>query len=487
MPGCELYVPWSVFGNATKNWKYHHDFYIEKQVSKKQVVSLRNTIALNSGAADNLSDQGTLIYHPEMVATALWKNRLTDNKSTQMLLNGYYGNELSDKLSFDVNMTFADNGVKPVDRLFINRNNTGVIRTAQFENSFEHRYQDYTAEIELYWKPKEKIAVTFGTAYQLKANHFDFPGSHQSFSNAQGYWLPSLTVRYKDFTISWSEKVESAATEGIQVQTDQSEPLYTRLQSFVTDNIVTRHARIEYRKYQQKYQFSAFLTIDNKDRSIGYQNWRNTDTGHETSQTYQSGPVTNYNGSVMFRYHFEKKGKWTYYTSSDVNSYTFQYYRVLNDNHNKVTVLGTFFTQEFSLNWNNLVGIVPKYELRWNRNLNTIQNNSDFSEATYKTHSVGIGLNINPVKRFSMETSYTLENRASGLRERQNYHILNTSLYYTLKNNSQLKLTGFDMLNQNNNNYWNTNSNNVSYSTSNTLKQYFLLGYIYKFKSVKQQ
>ena len=84
-----------------------------------------------------------------------------------------------------------------------------------------------------------------------------------------------------------------------------------------------------------------------------------------------------------------------------------------------------------------------------------------------------------------METSYSLENRASGLNERENYHILNSSFYYTLKNNSQIKLTGFDILNQNRQNYWGNSGNTTYFQNTITLRQYFLLGYIYKFKVTK--
>ncbi len=78
-----------------------------------------------------------------------------------------------------------------------------------------------------------------------------------------------------------------------------------------------------------------------------------------------------------------------------------------------------------------------------------------------------------------------LNNRASSLNERDNFHILNSSLYYTLKNNGQIKLTGFDILNQNLQNYWGRSANSTYFNNSLTLRQYFLLGYVHKFNIVK--
>ncbi|MGJ1325164.1 hypothetical protein ACR780_20990 [Sphingobacterium faecium] len=152
---------------------------------------------------------------------------------------------------------------------------------------------------------------------------------------------------------------------------------------------------------------------------------------------------------------------------------------------NKLTNLGINLTQEFSITWKNLIGFTPKYTYSWNKSMNSVKNNPDFLENAYETHKIGAGLNINPLKGFSLETSYSLENRASGLNERENYHILNSSFYYTLKNNSQIKLTGFDILNQNRQNYWGNSGNTTYFQNTITLRQYFLLGYIYKFKVTK--
>ncbi len=119
------------------------------------------------------------------------------------------------------------------------------------------------------------------------------------------------------------------------------------------------------------------------------------------------------------------------------------------------------------------------------QNINSVKDNPDFIESTYSTHKIGAGLNINPIHGFSLESTYSLDNRASGLSGRKNYHILNASVYYTLKNNSQLKLTGFDILNQNTQNYWGSQGNRTYFGNSLTLKQYFMVGYIHKFNIVK--
>ncbi|MNT49355.1 hypothetical protein D3C72_1862030 [compost metagenome] len=129
--------------------------------------------------------------------------------------------------------------------------------------------------------------------------------------------------------------------------------------------------------------------------------------------------------------------------------------------------------------------ISPQYTYSWNKNINSVKDNPDFIESTYSICKIGAGLNINPIHGFSLESTYSLDNRASGLSGRKNYHILNASVYYTFKNNSQLKLTGFDILNQNTQNYWGSQGNVTYFGNSLTLKQYFMLGYIHKFNIIK--
>jgi hypothetical protein len=44
-----------------------------------------------------------------------------------------------------------------------------------------------------YWRPTKDFNVKFGTAYQVKANHFDLLKINSVEKSSLGYWFPILT------------------------------------------------------------------------------------------------------------------------------------------------------------------------------------------------------------------------------------------------------------------------------------------------------
>lgn len=466
------------------NTNYSHVFYIEKQLNKNHIISLRNNSNINKDKSEELGNQFTQIFQDSDPNKSLWQDRLKIEKSNNFNTTLGYNNKSFEKLNFDFFIAYNNLRTKPTESLFYDRDSTGVVHGEQLENSYRYNSQEYTTGIKFFWKPLKQLSINFGTAYALKDNQFDLYKISEKKSTSNGYWLPNINIRYKDFNAVWSKDLQSPAISNTQIVKDTLNPLIMKLQAFFYENILTQTTQLSYNKYAQKYSFGIHASINYKDKSIGHKSWRDS-TGRYTVQGFQAGSA--YNNSLYMdgRYNFKAGNDWVFYISQNSNFYTYQYYSSINDVDNKLTHLGINLTQEFSVTWKNLIGFAPKYTFSWNKAMNSVKNNSDFIETAYETHKIGAGLNVNPIKGFSLETSYSLENRASGLNDRENYHILNSSIYYTLKNNSQIKLTGFDILDQNRLNYWGTSGNVTYYQNGLTLKQYFLLGYIYKFKITK--
>ncbi|EEI94021.1 hypothetical protein HMPREF0765_0353 [Sphingobacterium spiritivorum ATCC 33300] len=469
-----------------KQLTYEHGFFIEKQITPNHVVSFRNNLNINSGQNDNINEQIALIYKQnDGSARNIWQNMNAKKRSNTFGNSFNYGNKTIKKLNFELYFTFNTSGNRSMESLLLNKDNTGTIRATELENSYRYRDQDYISGVKFYWKPVDKLSVNFGTAYQTKKNYFDFLEIAPDINKKQSYWLPNISVRYKELELSWAKDLEGPETQQIVVQRRDQDPLYTVLPSLDFDNIERQDFRLSYNKYAQKYQMGINGGFNFKNRSVGYKSWRENETGHYTMQAFQSGKVSSANASFYLRYNILTGKKWQLYFSQNSNSYSYQNYSTINDIANKSTTWSSTFTQELSFMWNNLIGISPKYTFSTNRNFNTVKDNPDFIESQYKTHTFGMGLNINPIKGFSLESSYSLENRASGLNARQNFNILNASVFYNINSQSQIKLSGFDILNQNNSNYWGVQGNTTYYVNSIVLRQYFLLGYVHKFNLIK--
>ncbi|WON95338.1 MULTISPECIES: carboxypeptidase-like regulatory domain-containing protein [unclassified Sphingobacterium] len=472
-------------GNKENTLNYSHGFYIEKQLNKNHIVSFRNTISINTNEKTDTSFQNTNIYDTAKPRTSLWYKNRTQNNSNNLYFSAAYYNKIIKKLNFDYYFTYVTNRQGPQESVYINRDSTGEMHAAPYENSYRYKYQDYITGIIFYWRPTKDFNVKFGTAYQVKVNHFDLLKINSVEKSSLGYWLPNINIRYKDLNLGWYKDLESPELYGIQQLVMDLNPLYTRKTSFIFNNIEKQNVSISYYKYTSKLQFNVNGNINYVNNSIGSRSWRNNNTGQMTTQMFLAGSKYNYSTYTYLRYNLKASKNWSFYLSQNNSIYTYENYSSVNDVDNKGTNIGINASQQFSATWKNLVTISPQYTYSWNKNINSVKDNPDFIESTYSIRKIGAGLNINPIHGFSLESTYSLDNRASGLSGRKNYHILNASVYYTFKNNSQLKLTGFDILNQNTQNYWGSQGNVTYFGNSLTLKQYFMLGYIHKFNIIK--
>lgn len=466
-------------------FNYSHSFYIEKQFNKKHSLSFRNEINYSNHDVDGTNEQLSEIYNNPNPRTLLWTNEGSVTKSRAFNSTISYFNKTVKKLDFNLFFSLNKNSRSQTETFYFDQNNSGRVHGNDLENNFNYNYQEYVTGLKFYWKPIKDIFIDIGTTYAIKDDHFDLKQLNENKKFKNGYWLPNISVRYKSLSLSWQKNIQSPATNGIRTVENDLNPLQTRLKAFIFDNIETQQASVSFYAYNAKIQFNTGGNINYQERSIGTRSWRDAKNGHYTVQSYLAG--SRYNSSLysFFRYSFKSGENWNFYLSQTSTAYNFENYSTINDISNKSNNVGIDLSQEFSVTWRNLIGIQPKYTYNRNKNLNSAKNHPDFAETAYSTHQIGMGLNINPIQGFSLESTYSLDNRASGLNGRKNYHILNASMYYTFKNKSQVKLTGFDILNQNTQNYWGSQGNMTYFGSSMTLKQYFMLGYIHKFNIIK--
>ena len=175
---------------------------------------------------------------------------------------------------------------------------------------------------------------------------------------------------------------------------------------------------------------------------------------------------------------------WNLRINESLNGNMGENYSIRNEVDNKDTRMGGSLAQELTFSWKDLLAFSNKYRFQHSKNRVSTSNPS-FLNSTNTSHSFEAGLKVNNVKRFTLESSYELKTFRNSFKNNPTMNIINMSLYYEMKRNGQLKFTVFDLLNQNlsiaNFSY---SGSNVYYE-SNTLKQYFLLGYVYKFTKTK--
>lgn len=139
------------------------------------------------------------------------------------------------------------------------------------------------------------------------------------------------------------------------------------------------------------------------------------------------------------------------------------------------------------MNYKNKLTFSPNYFLSLSQTVfNAVSDN--FRNINNFGHNLGLSMRLDDIKKFRLEMSYTVKNQVVGLgNERDNLHLVNASLYYPVWGKGELKLSAFDILNQNISNNFFAYQNTNSYSSTTTLRQYFMLGLVYKFLNTGQK
>src|SRR5690606_11119275 len=138
-------------------------------------------------------------------------------------------------------------------------------------------------------------------------------------------------------------------------------PLYTRKKSLLFNNIEKQNDSVAYYKYTAKLQFNVNGNMTYVNNSIRTRTWRDNNTGQMTTQMFLADSKYNYSAYTYLRYNLKASKNWSFYLSQNNSIYTYENYSSINDVDKKGTNVGINASQQFSVTWNNLVTISPRY------------------------------------------------------------------------------------------------------------------------------
>lgn len=113
--------------------------------------------------------------------------------------------------------------------------------------------------------------------------------------------------------------------------------------------------------------------------------------------------------------------------------------------------------------------------------------NRNTGSRTYLNESVGVRLNWIIAKGFFLNTDYSFNlNHYSSGGENNNYNLLNAGIgkKFLKKQNAEVRLSAFDLLNQGRSISYSVNDTYTQNSVSNILKRYFMVSFSYKFNTM---
>ncbi|TJY68056.1 TonB-dependent receptor [Sphingobacterium alkalisoli] len=482
--------------------------FMHRFLKNGRTISLNLSGNINTNNAEGLN-LATTDYYKEALVSRIDTN---NNKSTT---NGYgsgfnnrisYTENISKRSRIQANYNFrntANYSDRETFEFLAETGQLGELRD-RLSNEFRNDFQYHSAGLSYSYNRKDSLRIQAGLNYQhgIRVNKRSVPINLQTEANF-GSFLPEFTATY-NFTKS--------RTLEFNYNTATNAPSINQLQDFVNNQNELRIANGN-PNLEQEYNHRLRLQYRDVNRSSGRSLTTNFDFNYTNDKIIESRLITDstivlFEGGLGDEIILEAGGQYTVPENVDGayavrlrNSYGLPIkklklnlnlntnlfynndYAILNDELLNSTTYG--FNQEIGFNTN----FSKRYIFRAGYHINATYNNNPVSERgryhVYR-HRVNGSATVELFKKWIVSSNIMyLYNSGILGSEGIVTNILNASLGYKLfkKQNGELAIRGFDLLNNAQNISRNINTTSISDVTSNTLNRYFLLMFTYNLRN----
>lgn len=469
--------------NLGNNPTFQHNFKFEKKFNNKWVLSFTNELKRNTNKNDRhrishgqyfLLGDSTINQHINESDNVI-RTEMTNRINLQVPYKKIFTTDIYANHHLNKDKNTPEIYTKINADYFVDRDEITNDRKANIYSSW--------VGTKFNFQISKQIKASAGIEWLDKRRTYDYFGKNTSIEKQQDYWLPNLSFNIFDLNISYYKAVQDPSLHSFIGVDSDLHPTSITFASPYFDNEIVDAFNLHYHRYFQKLKLniSVYSNYSIENKSIGNATFYNIEDATSTSQYYQAKGLSNYNFGGNIRKELLQNKIWNTYFSANYNFYAYSSIGKTNGIENTSSTGRLNGNHTLSITWKDKIAISPSYQF----SLSNTHNSSDdptFRNLRDVTHNFGAGLRVNSVKKFTLETSYNVKNQPSNLgNARNNLHLINASIYYPIFAKGELKFTAFDLLNQNQNVYRYSADNYIGYGEQLTQKQYFLLGFVYKF------
>lgn len=466
-----------------KNFSFNQSIYFEKKFSNKWLLGLNHNYnnSNQKNLRNSLSNQRFYLFNDSLINQENIFNTLgyTSNLDHKINLQVPIGK----KVNFDIYSQYIIEHQSEEEDILNKINADDFINRNDIANNKGLNTNSFIVGTGWNLRVIKDMPISLNLRWLNLKNNFDYYERRDNISNSTSQLLPSFSVSYKGLNLNYSKQVNKPSFYTMVVIDSDLYPTRLTYASPYFDNVLQDRMEIRYNKFFQKSKINLFISgrYTKSDKSIAQDITYDVNNSFSTNQFYQAGETDGYFVNFNFSKTFLQNNTWK--LSYSLSSYASldESYSKVNGEENLSTRSWGNLTNTITFGYKNKFTFTPTYI--YGINNTTFKYESDnFRNLNNGQHSFGASFMLNDVKKFRLESSYTLKNQITGLNnQRQNLHILNASVYYPIFGQGELKLSAFDILNQNISNSFYTYSNSTNYSQTTTLRQYFMLGLVYKF------
>jgi len=469
-------------GNSTQ---FRHSLSFNKQLKKKgAAISFDHNLSISPGSSYNIDDQSLTSYVAGLQSFAFSRKGDNTNTSKNINLSGTLVYPLGKKITVDIRpsaqLTDNLNRVETYDYnaatgnydLFLPIQSSDLNRRI-FNGSFNGGG---------IYNITNGITLSAHLLLQsMKVNDRFGRGTadlNRSYFNA----LPTISLSYKSFNLNYSQNMNLPNIGDMIPYSVVFSPL-----SSVTGNpdlkpTIRSNFGASYNKYNFQKGINLFVNLNfsYEENSIFRQRTLSKELV-ETSTPINRNGRYNYSLSTNFNKRFKKTNDLEFSASSNGGlSYNRDFF-VINRQNGYQNGYTLNLSQSFNLNWKNIVTLSPQYSLAGTFiNFNGLESKPQ----NYIIHSAATRVGVAWPKRFYIDGTYNYRYNPlapAGFQKSSNLLNLSVARQFLKKDKGEIKLSCYDILNQNINIFRFISANTITDTEQQTIKRYFMLTLLFKF------
>lgn len=460
-------------------------FYRRSFKKKGRNLSVFGDLNLSGNDNNLYSDaENTFFENQQPVVTYLNQLRSRDLDNQSLSANINYTEPVSKKLSLQFSERFEHFSNRDNVKTFISDNNEEYdVPDEDLSSGFKRAGVRNNVRASLVFTHK-KFSLTPGINYQLLHINNSFQ-KNDAINQRFNYILPSLNIRYDQFQVNYSVNAREPEVNDLQPVQDNTNPLFIQAGNPSLKPTITHGINLNFYKYDMKTNTNYGIYLYGNISDDAVIRSRTIDAkGVQVSTPINADGVWALQTSVNINKQLKFSNTWKFTYGGRVWANYRKGLILLNEKRSITNNISVNPGLNISFNWQDKFEFRQNYGLGWNKGY---YRDNSFPELNVLTHNSGSEVVVRVPKHWVWETSvnYVYNPQvAEGIQKSAVRWNAAVNFLFLKEDKGQLKLSVYDLLNQNITVYRQVTENYISDVETNILRRYFMLTFTYNIRKL---
>ncbi len=464
---------------------YSHDIYYNKNFRKKgRVLNITNYVNTNSSDNNQFNTADNIFYDIQQEFTSLDQLRVRDQNTFRTSLHLTYSEPISKTLTLRIANSsdyFKDNDdITTLNQSVVAGKYDSV--NVALTNGFNRTGFRNNASAGLRWKVGQ---VTIGPSVNFQSLNIDNNFAKTDPINQRFFFvLPSLNIQFKSFNLNYRSNAQEPNVNDLQPVQDNTNPLYIQRGNPLLVPAIMHQVSLNFYKYDPKTStsYNSYVSGSVSDNAVIRERTVN-EQGVQVSTPINVDGIWSFYGNGNIRKQYKIINSWQLTLGAGFNGNYNKSVIIINNNRSGQENISISPSVNFGFNWKDIFEFTQRYALGYNRSR---YDNAVYPNLEIVRHNSGSEIVVRLPKHFVWESTldYIYNPQvAPGIRKSSLRWNAAVNFLFLKNDKGQLKLSVYDLLNQNINVYRTVRENYIQDVQTTILQRYFMLTFTYNIRN----